>query len=143
MSRRPDASSHPLQVKRIYDAPSPDDGTRVLVDRVWPRGLRKDEAHLDEWLKAVAPTTELRKWFGHVPERYDEFAARYASELAEGEPADALQHLRELAADGPLTLLTATKQWQISQAAVLAGLLNGPRPAATSTISPSPLGSTE
>lgn len=125
MSRRPDGPSRRPQVKRIYDAPSPDDGTRVLVDRVWPRGLRKDEAHLDEWLKVVAPTTELRKWFGHVPERYDEFAARYAQELAAGEPAGALKHLRELAAAGPLTLLTATRQWQISQAAVLAGLLTG------------------
>ncbi len=110
-------------MKRVYDDPSADDGTRVLVDRVWPRGLRKDEAHLDEWLKAVAPTTELRKWFGHVPERYDEFVTRYAGELEEGEPATALQHLRELADAGPLTLLTATKQWQISQAAVLADLL--------------------
>ncbi|MDN5798363.1 MAG: DUF488 family protein [Intrasporangium sp.] len=130
MSRRPAASSPQPQVKRIYDEPSPDDGTRVLVDRVWPRGLRKDEAHLDEWLKAVAPTTELRKWFAHMPERYDEFATRYARELADGEPADALEHLRELAAAGPLTLLTATKQWQISQAAVLAGLLTGPAPSA-------------
>lgn len=112
-------------MKRIYDDPSPDDGCRVLVDRVWPRGLRKDEAHLDEWLKAVAPTTELRKWFGHVPERYDEFVTRYAGELEDGEPATAFAHLRELADAGPLTLLTATKQWQISQAAVLADLLTG------------------
>ena len=110
-------------MKRVYDDPSPDDGCRVLVDRVWPRGVRKDEAHLDEWLKAVAPSTELRKWFGHVPERYDEFVTRYAKELEEGEPATAFAHLRELADAGPLTLLTATKQWQISQAAVLADLL--------------------
>ncbi len=125
MSRPPDGSAPRPQVKRVYDEPSPDDGTRVLVDRVWPRGLSKDDAHLDEWLKAVAPTTELRKWFGHVPERYDEFATRYARELADGEPADALEHLRELSDAGPLTLLTATKQWQISQAAVLARLLTG------------------
>lgn len=111
-------------MKRVYDDPSADDGTRVLVDRIWPRGLRKDEAHLDEWLKAVAPSTELRKWFGHVPERYDDFVARYARELAEGEAEAALRHLRELADAGPLTLLTATKQWQISQAAVLADLLS-------------------
>ena len=112
-------------MKRVYDDPSPDDGCRVLVDRVWPRGVRKDEAHLDEWLKAVAPTTELRKWFGHVPERYDEFVTRYAGELEDGEPATAFAHLRELADAGPLTLITATKQWQISQAAVLADLLTG------------------
>ncbi|OFE17052.1 hypothetical protein BA895_17890 [Humibacillus sp. DSM 29435] len=128
MSRRPDASTSRPRVKRVYDAPSPDDGTRVLVDRVWPRGLRKDDAHLDEWLKTVAPTTELRKWFGHVPERYDEFVTRYANELDGGEAAAALEHLRELAAAGPLTLLTATKQWQISQAAVLVGLLTGQAP---------------
>ena len=132
MSHRPDASAPRPQVKRVYDDPSPDDGTRVLVDRVWPRGLRKDDAHLDEWLKAVAPTTELRKWFGHVPERYDEFVTRYAGELAEGEPEAAMQHLRELADAGPLTLLTATKQWQISQAAVLADLLSGPATSAQS-----------
>ncbi|MEO5743626.1 MAG: DUF488 family protein, partial [Terracoccus sp.] len=81
--------------------------------------------HLDEWLKAVAPTTDLRKWFGHVSERYDEFVTRYAAELEEGEPATAFAHLGELADAGPLTLLTATKQWQISQAAVLADLLSG------------------
>lgn len=125
MTRQPGSSSRRPRVKRVYDDPSPDDGTRVLVDRAWPRGLRKDEAHLDEWMKGVAPTTELRKWFGHVPERYDEFVTRYARELAEDEPAAALQHLRELADAGTLTLLTATKQWQISQAAVLAGLLTG------------------
>lgn len=123
MSRQPDAASHPPQVKRVYDDPSPDDGSRVLVDRVWPRGLRKDVAHLDEWLKDVAPSTELRTSFGHVPERYDEFATRYADELEADEPVAALAHLRQLAASGPLTLLTATKQWQISQAAVLVGLL--------------------
>lgn len=123
MTRRPDAASHPPQVKRVYDDPSPDDGTRVLVDRVWPRGLRKDAAHLDEWCKQVAPSTGLRQWFGHEPERYDEFATRYAHELEADEPAAALGHLRLLAASGPLTLLTATKHWQISQAAVLVGLL--------------------
>lgn len=123
MSRRPDVAGRPPQVKRVYDDPSPDDGSRVLVDRVWPRGLRKDAAHLDEWLKDVAPSTELRTWFGHVPERYDEFATRYAGELEADEPAAALAHLCQLAASGPLTLLTATKAWQISQAAVLVGLL--------------------
>ena len=127
MSPRSDSPSCRPQVKRVYDEVAPDDGTRVLVDRVWPRGLRKTEAHLDEWLKGVAPSTELRKWFGHVPERYDEFATRYGRELSEGEPATALAHLRELAEAGPLTLLTATKEWQISQAAVLAGLLSDDR----------------
>jgi uncharacterized protein YeaO (DUF488 family) len=116
-----------IQVRRIYDEPQPGDGQRVLVDRVWPRGLSKDHAHLDEWCKQVAPSTSLRTWYRHDPDRYQEFARRYRAELAEPERAEALAHLRELAAAGPLTLLTATKHSDISQAAVLAELL-GRRP---------------
>lgn len=115
--------AHPVQVRRVYEQPGPDDGRRVLVDRVWPRGLSKDAAHLDEWCKQVAPSTELRTWYGHEPPRYEEFARRYRAELAEPERAAALDHLRDLAAAGPLTLLTATKRSDISQAAVLADLL--------------------
>jgi uncharacterized protein YeaO (DUF488 family) len=112
-----------VQVRRVYDEPEPGDGRRVLVDRVWPRGLSKDHAHLDEWCKQVAPSTGLRTWYGHDPERYQEFARRYRTELDEPERATALSHLRELAAAGPLTLLTATKRSDISQAAVLAEML--------------------
>jgi uncharacterized protein YeaO (DUF488 family) len=112
-----------VNVTRVYDAPGDADGTRVLVDRVWPRGLSKDRAHLDEWCKAVAPSTDLRKWYGHDPVRFAEFSRRYRAELAEPEPAAALQHLRDLARRGTLTLLTATKSADISQAAVLADLL--------------------
>jgi len=112
-----------IRIARAYDAPAADDGTRVLVDRLWPRGLSKEKAHYDEWLKTVAPTPELRKWYGHDPVRFDEFARRYRAELAEGEPSEGLAHLRDIAARGPLTLLTATKQPEISQAAVLAQVL--------------------
>lgn len=122
-SRKETAMAHPVQVRRVYEQPGPDDGRRVLVDRVWPRGLSKDAAHLDEWCKQVAPSTELRTWYGHEPPRYEEFARRYRAELAEPERAAALDHLRDLAAAGPLTLLTATKRSDISQAAVLADLL--------------------
>jgi uncharacterized protein YeaO (DUF488 family) len=115
-----------VQVRRVYEEPESSDGRRVLVDRVWPRGLSKDRAHLDEWCKQVAPSTELRTWYGHDPERYPEFARRYRTELDEPERATALAHLRELAATGPLTLLTATKRSDISQAAVLAEMLSRP-----------------
>jgi uncharacterized protein YeaO (DUF488 family) len=93
------------------------------VDRLWPRGLSKDKAHLDEWLKAVAPSDELRRWYGHQPARFAEFKSRYEAELAEPERAEALRHLRDEARAGPVTLLTATKDLDLSQAAVLAGLL--------------------
>ncbi len=109
-----------VRVRRIYDEPSADDGARVLVDRVWPRGIKKDAAHLDEWLKDVAPSTELRTWYGHDPAKFEEFRRRYLTELAEPERAAAFDRLRGLAREGPLTLLTATRDVDHSQAAVLA-----------------------
>ena len=112
-----------IRVRRVYDAPSPDDGARVLVDRVWPRGLRKDAALLDEWAKDVAPSTELRTWYRHDPAKFGEFRQRYTAELEQPVPREALSRLRALAADKPVTLLTATKALDLSQAAVLAGLL--------------------
>jgi uncharacterized protein YeaO (DUF488 family) len=112
-----------IQVRRAYDAPAASDGARVLVDRVWPRGLTKAKAALDEWCKDVAPSAELRKWYGHDPERFEEFGRRYRAELEEPGRADALEHLRQLASSRGLTLLTATRQPEISQAAVLARLL--------------------
>jgi uncharacterized protein YeaO (DUF488 family) len=114
------ANKAKVQVRRVYDPPAPDDGTRVLVDRIWPRGLTKIKAHLDEWCKQVAPSTELRKWYRHDPARFDEFTHRYHVELTQPERSDALTHLRELAKDRTLTLLTATKQPEISEAEVLA-----------------------
>ena len=112
-----------IRVRRVYEEPSPADGARVLVDRIWPRGLRKDAARLDEWAKDVAPSTELRTWYGHDPAKFDEFTRRYTAELDEPGARQALTRLRALAADRPLTLLTATKDLDLSQAAVLAGLL--------------------
>jgi len=112
-------------VRRIYDAPAADDGTRVLVDRLWPRGVSKERAHLDEWCKEIAPSPELRTWYQHDPKLFEEFTRRYVDELRDAVPATALAHLRELAGQQNLTLLTATKDPEISEAAVLAELLKG------------------
>jgi uncharacterized protein YeaO (DUF488 family) len=111
-----------VQVKRVYDDAEPGDGRRVLVDRLWPRGLRKDAAGFDEWLREVAPSATLRRWYRHEPARFAEFATRYRAELAEPERAEALGRLREYAAAG-LTLLTATKDVPHSHAAVLADVI--------------------
>jgi uncharacterized protein YeaO (DUF488 family) len=112
-----------VQVRRVYEEPDQGDGTRVLVDRIWPRGLSKAKAALDEWCKNVAPSTELRTWYGHDPDRFEEFSRRYQQELRDPQRAEALAHLRGLAGDRQLTLLTATRRADISEAAVLAALL--------------------
>lgn len=117
---------HIVRVRRIYDEPAAD-GIRVLVDRVWPRGIRKEAASIQEWAKDVAPSTELRKWYGHVPEKFAQFEARYRDELATQAGRTALDHLRALAKREVLTLVTATRDVDHSQAAVLAKLLNEPR----------------
>ena len=114
---------HEVKVGRPYDERVRGDGLRVLVDRIWPRGLSKEKADLDEWCKQIAPSTELRKWYGHDPERFEEFGHRYRLELAEPERAEALDHLRGLAERRVLTLLTASKRVDISEASVLAELL--------------------
>jgi uncharacterized protein YeaO (DUF488 family) len=115
-----------VRVRRIYDDPEPDDGARVLVDRLWPRGVRKDAARLDDWDRDAAPSTELRKWYGHDPAKFSEFRSRYIAELGQPGPQAALGRLRALAAAGPVTLLTATRDVSHSEAAVLAELLNAP-----------------
>jgi uncharacterized protein YeaO (DUF488 family) len=107
-------------LRRVYDDPSPVDGLRVLVDRVWPRGMTKNAAHLDEWIKDAAPSTPLRRWYGHRPERFIEFRRRYLAELADPRPAAAMNRLRELTRTRRVTLLTATRDVDHSQAAVLA-----------------------
>ncbi|GAA3714751.1 DUF488 family protein [Nonomuraea antimicrobica] len=117
------AGTDGIRVRRVYEERDTDGGTRVLVDRLWPRGMSKSALHLDEWCKEVAPSTELRTWYQHDPDRFSEFARRYRGELADPEHADAVAHLRELAGSGRLTLLTATKDTEISAAAVLADLL--------------------
>jgi len=112
-----------VRVRRVYEEAEPGDGARVLVDRIWPRGLTKARAALDEWCRKVAPSDELRKWYGHDPDRFDEFGRRYRLELQDPTRAEAVAHLRGLAKDRQLTLLTATHQPEISEAAVLAALL--------------------
>jgi uncharacterized protein YeaO (DUF488 family) len=112
-----------VRVARIYDEPSDADGRRILVDRLWPRGVSKERAKLDDWCKAVAPSTELRRWYGHEPERFEEFSARYRAELEEGERAEALAQIAEQARTGTVTLLTATKEPDVSEAAVLKSVI--------------------
>ena len=110
-----------LRTKRIYDQPSADDGMRVLVDRIWPRGLSKEAAHVDHWLKDIAPSTGLRKWFGHEPERWPEFQQRYRGEL-DANP-DAVAELRKLAHGGPMTLLFAARDAERNNAEVIKAYL--------------------
>lgn len=112
-----------IRIRRIYDEPSRDDGVRVLVDRVWPRGLPKAAAKLDEWAKDLAPSTGLRTWYGHDPDKFREFRRRYISELDAPVPRRKLAEVQALAVARPVTLLTATRDVAISQAAVLAELL--------------------
>lgn len=108
-----------LRIRRVYEPAEPREGTRVLVDRLWPRGLAKRDARVDEWVKDVAPSTELRRWYGHDPERFAEFERRYLAELDEPGRREALAHLRELARSGPVTLVTATRDTERSHASVL------------------------
>jgi uncharacterized protein YeaO (DUF488 family) len=111
----------PIGVKKIYEPPAASDGVRVLVDRLWPRGLRKEEAQLDAWLKEVAPSTELRKWFGHDPEKWPEFRRRYFAEL--DDRAQALRELQSMARAGPVTLLYGARDEQHNQALALSEYL--------------------
>lgn len=110
-------SSLDVRIKRAYEPPSSVDGTRVLVDRLWPRGLKKTDAHVAQWLKEIAPSNELRKWFGHDPERWAEFRRRYQAELAG--KGDLLAELRELAKKGRLTLVYSAHDEAHNQAVVL------------------------
>lgn len=114
---------HRVRAGRVYDAPGPDDGTRVLVDRLWPRGLSKEKARVEVWLKDVAPSGGLREWYGHDPAKREEFVRRYRAELAQDDHAEALTRLRSLLEEGPVTLVTATRDLSLSQAKVLADLL--------------------
>jgi uncharacterized protein YeaO (DUF488 family) len=119
-SRNPNVAKK-LQVKRVYEPRSASDGQRVLVDRVWPRGISKDKLGDATWLKEVAPSTDLRKWFGHRPERWKQFCSRYAAEL-DNNP-DAIAKLRALCARGPVTLLYSARDTQHNQALALADYL--------------------
>jgi uncharacterized protein YeaO (DUF488 family) len=110
-------------IRRIYDREPADPGYRVLVDRLWPRGVRKSDVALDKWAKELAPTTELRRWYGHDPARFEEFARRYRAELARVPAADSLARLRSMGKDKPVTLLTATRDIEHSGAQVLMDVL--------------------
>jgi uncharacterized protein YeaO (DUF488 family) len=109
-----------VRTRRIYEASSPHDGKRILVDRLWPRGLSKEAAQIDECLKSVTPSTELRRWYGHDPAKFGEFKSRYADELADAEHHEAWQHLVQESAGSTITLLTAALDLEHSEAAVLA-----------------------
>jgi len=111
-----------IQLKRVYEEPAKSDGTRILVDRLWPRGLTKEKAHIDLWLKEVAPTDDLRKWFGHDPARWPEFRARYRAELKRNH--EQLTLLRQALAKGPATLVYGAKDEEHNQAVVLHELLS-------------------
>ncbi|MET8473438.1 DUF488 family protein [Streptomyces sp. NPDC006422] len=112
--------SGPFAVRRVYDPPAPSDGTRLLVDRLWPRGISKERADVDEWLKDIAPSKELRSWYHADKEgRYDSFAERYTAELAEPERADLVDRVRSLAEHGRVTLVTSVKDIEHSHVPVL------------------------
>ena len=106
-----------LKLKRVYDPPEPDDGQRLLLDRLWPRGLSKDKAHVDRWLKDIAVSDELRRWFGHDPQRWPEFQRRYRQELLAHQ--DVLRELAEQASRGTITILYAARDDQHNNALVL------------------------
>lgn len=112
-----------IVLKRAYDPPSSRDGYRVLVERLWPRGVRKDDLALDAWEKAVAPSAELRKWYGHDPAKWKEFVARYTRELAAPEAQQVLDALTARARRGRVTLVFATHDPALSNASVLKQIL--------------------
>ena len=114
-----------IRIKRIYDPPSSEDGTRILVDRLWPRGVTKEAASLDEWLKEIAPSDELRHWFGHDPARWTEFRERYRTELKLH--GDLLDRLRTQGGKGTITLLFAAADTEHNNAAVLKEILSRPK----------------
>ena len=114
-----------VALKRAYDEPEASDGTRVLVERLWPRGISKERAHIDLWLKQIAPSTELRKWYNHDVQKFQEFRRRYESELQSESAQKTLAQLREIAKQGQLTLILAARDVEHSSAAILRELLLG------------------
>ena len=110
-----------VKIKRVYEDPAKDDGVRILVDRLWPRGLSKEKAKLDHWLKEIGPSTELRKWFNHDPDKFTEFKEKYKAELKSGEQEEALNTLKKIVKDNKkeVTLLFAAKNEEHNQAHVL------------------------
>lgn len=115
-----------VEIRRVYEDDPGDGARRVLIDRLWPRGVAKADAPIDEWAKDVAPSTDLRRWYGHDPAKFEEFARRYRHELAAAAPAEGVARLRALAKKSGLVLVTATRDVEHSAAAVLLGVLTGP-----------------
>lgn len=111
-----------MKIKRVYEKPESEDGLRILVDRLWPRGLTKEKAHVDLWLKDIAPTTELRKWFGHEPARWNEFTERYILELETNQKQTAI--LKEQLNAGPVTLVYAARDEEHNEAVILKELFD-------------------
>jgi uncharacterized protein YeaO (DUF488 family) len=109
-----------ISIKRAYESPARGDGVRILVDRLWPRGLRKNDAHFDQWRKDLSPSTGLRQFYAHRPERFIEFTKRYRTELRRKEAASAIAEIIDLTNQRPVTLLTASRDLDHSEAAVLA-----------------------
>jgi len=114
-------STDKIQLKRAYEKPTPEDGTRILVDRLWPRGLSKKKAGIDQWLKEIAPSTELRKWFAHDPGRWEKFRQRYTAELQDH--TDELDQIRRLARTNRITLVYAARDELHNEAVVLRDIL--------------------
>lgn len=112
-------------IARVYDDPTDDEGARILVDRLWPRGMHKDDPRVGHWEKDVGPSTELRRWYSHDPDRFAEFADRYRAELGTAECSAALERITAAVRRGPVTLVTASRDLPISQAAVLRDVLRG------------------
>lgn len=112
-----------VQIRRVYEAPDADDGYRVLVDRLWPRGVSKDKADVDEWLRDVSPSDELRHWFGHDPDLWSEFQRRYRVEL-EGVGAESMDHLVALASEQKVTLVYAARDTEHNNAVAIKELLD-------------------
>ena len=116
-----------ISLKRVYEAPSETDGPRILVERLWPRGLTKDKASIQHWLRDIAPSPELRRWYGHRPERWPEFQARYRAELDAN--ADAVRALRALCSAGPVSFVFAARDAERNSAVVLKNYLEADRTA--------------
>jgi uncharacterized protein YeaO (DUF488 family) len=113
-----------LKIKRVYDKSSPDDGQRLYVDRLWPRGLRREQAAIDEWLKDISPGDELRRWFGHRSDRFAEFRRRYSEELAAAGKRAALDRIARMARETDVTLLYSARDTEHNNAVVLAELIS-------------------
>ena len=116
-----------ITIKRAYEPPSRDDGTRILVDRLWPRGLKKEQAQIEKWMRELGPSNELRQFFGHDPQRWQEFRKRYRAELKRAEAKSMLAELRQVARSGNLTLVYSAKDEAHNQAVVIREVLEASR----------------